>query len=151
MVATDWKDAGIALVDEDGRRADFHSLRKTLCTMMQESGVPQRIAQEIMRHSDPRLTTQVYTDTKQFNLRNVLDSLPKVINNEKCPPICPPNLVQSRHQLSLLDTSKEDFQKVQVVVDEQNCHYLSLSDMENKNGGSGRTRTCDLEIMSHPL
>ena len=54
----DWINSGIPLIDGAGRHCDFHSLRKTFCTLMEKSGVPQRIAQEAMRHSDPSLTAR---------------------------------------------------------------------------------------------
>ena len=33
------------------------------------AGASQREAQELMRHSDPRLTAATYTDTKRLGLR----------------------------------------------------------------------------------
>ena len=143
MVAKDWKAAGIDFIDKDGRRADFHSLRKTFCTMMQNAGVPQRIAQEAMRHSDPRLTTQVYTDTKQFNMRNALSSLPGIIDDKKCPPICPPNLVPNGQNLSFSVTLKNDFKDVRIAGFELKSHALSVVDTEKENGRGSRIRTCD--------
>jgi len=71
------------------------------------------------------------------------------VDNEKCPPICPPNLVPTGQNLSFSVTLKNGFKNLQAVDNEHNCHGLSLSGMENKNGGPGRTRTCDPEIMSH--
>jgi integrase len=38
--------------------ATFHSLRYTFCTSLPCAGVSQLEAQELMRHSDPRLTQQ---------------------------------------------------------------------------------------------
>ena len=141
MVAKDWKAANIEFIDKDGRRADFHSLRKTFCTMMQNAGVPQRIAQEAMRHSDPRLTTQVYTDTKQFNMRKALSSLPGIIDDKKCPPICPPNLVPKGQNLSFSVTLKNDFNGLKIGKFELESHALSVVDMEKENGRGSRIRT----------
>ena len=143
MVAKDWKAANIEFIDKDGRRADFHSLRKTLCTMLQDNGVPQRIAQEVMRHSDPRLTTQVYTDTKQFNLRNAIESLPGILDAKKCPPICPPNLVKTGQNLSFSVTLKNEFKDVNFAGFEAECHGLSVVDIKKENGRGSRIRTCD--------
>ena len=50
----------------------------TLATMLNKSGVAPRIAQEIMRHSDIRLTIATYTDAKLLNVSVALDSLPKL-------------------------------------------------------------------------
>jgi site-specific recombinase XerD len=50
-------------LDEQGRRVDFHSLRLTFGTNLVLRGVHPRVVQELMRHSDIRLTmsfTQTY-------------------------------------------------------------------------------------------
>ena len=52
--------AGIAKKDEWGRTVDLHSLRHTFGTLLAQSGVAPRTAQELMRHSDIRLTTNIY-------------------------------------------------------------------------------------------
>jgi integrase len=39
----------------------FHILRHTFCTALHCSGASEREAQELMRHSDPRLTAGTYT------------------------------------------------------------------------------------------
>jgi integrase len=44
--------ASIPYRDEQGRVADFHSLRVTLCTNLHNAGVPERTAMEMMRHSE---------------------------------------------------------------------------------------------------
>ena len=132
MVAKDWKAANIEFIDKDGRKADFHSLRVTCCTMMQKAGIPQRIAQEVMRHSDARLTTQVYTDTKQFNIRNAMNTLPGINEDKKCPPICPPNLVQKGQNLSFSVTLKNDFNGLKFAEFEQGSHTVSVVDIKKQ-------------------
>ena len=75
----DLKAAGIAFTDAVGRRADFHALRHCFCSMLAQAGVPQRIAQEAMRHSDPKLTAMVYTDPSVLNTAAAIESLPITI------------------------------------------------------------------------
>jgi integrase len=58
----DLEAAGIPRIDAMGRRIDFHALRYTFATKLASSGVSQRLAQELMRHSDPRLTANIYTN-----------------------------------------------------------------------------------------
>ena len=58
--------AKIARIDAMGRKLVFHSLRNTFATKLAVSGVPQRLAQELMRHSDPRLTANIYTDVTRL-------------------------------------------------------------------------------------
>ena len=57
----DLKKAGILETDSTGKR-DFHSLRASLQTALAEAGVPLTVAQKILRHSDPRLTANRYTN-----------------------------------------------------------------------------------------
>ena len=71
----DLKAAGIPYIDESGRYADFHALRYTFNTWLQTNGVPPRIAQELMRHSDRRLTDQVYLDTSLLPLQECMRSI----------------------------------------------------------------------------
>jgi integrase len=65
-IQIDLRNAGIARIDAMGRKLDFHALRYTFATKLASSGVSQRLAQELMRHSDPRLTANIYTDATQL-------------------------------------------------------------------------------------
>ena len=58
----DLKRAGIPKRDDRGRTLDVHALRTTFGTLLSRGGVPLRTAQAAMRHSDPSLTANVYTD-----------------------------------------------------------------------------------------
>lgn len=68
--------AGIPLLDEKGRRVDFHSLRVTFATLLLANGVHPSVAQQLMRHSDIRLTTRLYTDATQLPLAAGVAKLP---------------------------------------------------------------------------
>lgn len=48
-------------VDRAGRYADFHSLRHLFITNLERAGVRPKVAQSLARHSDIRLTLDVYT------------------------------------------------------------------------------------------
>lgn len=72
------KAAGIAFEDEQGRRADFHALRHTFGTMLSKAGVAPRVAMELMRHTDLRLTMKVYTDPRVFDLGGAVEKLPVI-------------------------------------------------------------------------
>ena len=76
--------AGIAFVDESGRRIDFHAFRVTFCTMLALSGVPHNEAMQLMRHRDPRLTMKIYLDVTQLDLPTALANLPSVSTFEVC-------------------------------------------------------------------
>lgn len=58
--------AGIPFEDARGRRVDIHALRKTYGTLLAANGVSPRVAMELMRHSDMKLTMGVYTDVAQL-------------------------------------------------------------------------------------
>ena len=60
------KKAGVQSVDEMGRILDFHSFRYTFATKLAKQGISQRLTQELMRHSDPRLTANLYTDVSHL-------------------------------------------------------------------------------------
>jgi integrase len=132
----DWESAGIEYIDDRGRYANFHCLRHTLCTMLSNAGVPLRIAQAIMRHSDPRLTAMRYTDQSLLETRSGLDKLPKVYEQEpemgKCPLICPQKFDNMGQFESLSVTLKGSISDLQVVDDVTFRHGLTCSVMEIK-------------------
>jgi integrase len=66
FIRNDLQKAGIERIDASGRKLDFHSLRYTFATRLAAQGIPQRLAQELMRHSDPRLTANIYTDVSKL-------------------------------------------------------------------------------------
>src|SRR4029450_12170151 len=63
---------------ERGRTLDVHALRTTFGTLLSKGGVPLRTAQAAMRHSDPSLTANVYTDPKLLDVHGALDALPRL-------------------------------------------------------------------------
>ena len=72
----DLERAGIDFLDKMGRRIDFHCLRKTFGTLLSKSGVAPRTAMQLMRHTDMRLTMNVYTDPTLLNTVGAIESLP---------------------------------------------------------------------------
>lgn len=60
MIQADLKAANIAYKDDLGHVFDFHSLRGQCATLLIEAGVEPKVAQEILGHSDIRLTMQTY-------------------------------------------------------------------------------------------
>jgi len=55
---------------------DYHALRTTFITRLSTMKVHPRLAMELARHSDMRLTMKTYTDVGQLPLREVMDTLP---------------------------------------------------------------------------
>lgn len=68
--------AGIPYKDKDGRTVDFHALRTCLATHLSKANIGPRTAQAALRHSDIKLTMQVYTDPKLIDVSGALDALP---------------------------------------------------------------------------
>ena len=67
--------AGSAYLDDHWRRADFHSLRHSYGSLLAKSGVAPRVGMALMRHSDLRLTMNVYTDPRIFDLAGAVEKL----------------------------------------------------------------------------
>ena len=51
------------------RELTIHSLRKTTGTMLKNAGIPVRDAQRMLRHSDPRMTMELYQDVVDEDVR----------------------------------------------------------------------------------
>jgi integrase len=76
----DLKMAGISKTDERGQTLDVHALRTTLATLMNKAGVAPRTAQAAMRHSDIKLTMNVYTDPKLLDVRGRWTPCPRYLS-----------------------------------------------------------------------
>jgi integrase len=73
---SDIRAAGIAYRDEEGRVADFHSLRHTFITNLARSGVHPKAAQALARHSTITLTMDRYSHTLIGEQADALKGLP---------------------------------------------------------------------------
>lgn len=60
MIRIDLERAGIPYEDDRGHVFDFHCLRGECATLMLESGADPKVVQQILGHSDIRLTLQIY-------------------------------------------------------------------------------------------
>ncbi len=72
----DLKAAGIPKRDDRGRTLDVHALRHTFGTLLSRAGVSLRTAQAAMRHADPSMTANVYTDPRLLDVTGAIESLP---------------------------------------------------------------------------
>lgn len=69
--------AGIARVDENGRKIDIHALRHTFGTRLARNGAPLAQTQLLMGHSDPKLTARVYVHMEAEDTRAAVEALPR--------------------------------------------------------------------------
>ncbi len=76
--------AGISPKNEAGC-LDFHSLRKTFATTLSEQGVPVKVAQLLLRHSDANLTANTYTDVSRMPTADAMKSLPGRLEKRTLP------------------------------------------------------------------
>ncbi len=80
MVKTDLKVTGIPYIDADGRVGDFHAFRHTCATNLIKNGVALAMAQRILRHHDPKLTSNIYTHMSLGDMAAELAKLPDLIS-----------------------------------------------------------------------
>jgi integrase len=77
VLRADLVHAGIPEKNEAGR-VDLHAMRKSINTYLATHGVPQRLAQAHMRHTDPRPTAGAYTDETLLPVASAVAGLPPV-------------------------------------------------------------------------
>lgn len=71
----DLKRAGVRLALAEHEVFDFHSLRTTFGTLLALAGAAPRVAQELMRHSDGKLTETVYQRVVSLDKRAAVDRI----------------------------------------------------------------------------
>jgi integrase len=76
MLRGDLEAAGIPYEDGQGCFLDFHALRHTFGTNLANAGVSPKVAQELMRHSDVKLTLNTYTHVGLYDLAGAVEKLP---------------------------------------------------------------------------
>lgn len=72
-----------------GKVIDLHALRGTLATLAAEIGMPVKMLQQQMRHSDVRITMEVYTQVRSPAMREQVERLPRP-GSLPVPPGTPP-------------------------------------------------------------
>ena len=143
--------AGIEKIDASGKKVDFHSFRYTFATKLARKGVSQRLTQELMRHSDPRLTANLYTDVSHLPTFDAVQDLDWVkdeddskgkTNSETRPQIRPQTVVSEGHFVSFSDTEQMTLgYAVNPYIIKKN---KTSEEVLHKvlNGTQNRSRTC---------
>jgi integrase len=76
------KAADIVVWNDQGCKVDFHALRMTYNMNLELAGASVQVRQELMRHSDPRLTTGPYTDTTRLETAGLIEKLPDFLDEK---------------------------------------------------------------------
>ena len=84
MMRRDCGRAGIPYQDESGLFADFHSHRHTFISALGKAGTPLATAQKLARHSDPKLTANVYTHLGLADKASAIEALPAPPDSTAC-------------------------------------------------------------------
>ncbi len=143
----DLKAAKIDYVNAQGQRADFHSLRYTLATYLALAGTQPRVAMEVMRHSDMRLTANIYTDLGLLPTSDAVLKLPSFTGTASKPhdsQIDSQSLSRKGQSLTRPVTKSLQNANSQYTDNEEDGLELSgagATSPENENGCRARTRT----------
>lgn len=127
--------AGIAYKDDQGRIADFHSLRKTFGTNLARGGVPRRTAMSLMRHSDGKLTDSIYTDENLLGTWSALECLP--CYSAGLSQGVSQTLVANGHGASSAVTESVGVNVEDAPANIGESHLLAFADTNGHDGGIG--------------
>lgn len=75
--------AGVAYRDEADRVADFHALRHTCLTWINDAGCDPRTLQALARHASPSTTLGIYVHPERSRMREAVDRLPDLDESEE--------------------------------------------------------------------
>jgi integrase len=126
--------AGIEFINAAGHRADFHSLRHTLATNLARAGTAPRVAMEIMRHSDMRLTAKTYTDAGLLPVADAVLKLPFLANPKGTgTQIGTQNLFREGHALSSADTTVAGIPRLDLTENQSVRHEEECPDQTGQN------------------
>jgi hypothetical protein len=138
-------------LDDQGRRLDFHALRKTFNANLGIAGASDAERMKLARLKSHRLMTEDYNDSEKVPVADVLAKLPEFgglkngkARTEKDTEKDTEKLVQARQTVSKPVTSASELNgdKTTAIIGES--HGLSLLDipgLEKSNGGERGIRT----------
>lgn len=152
-IKADLARAGIEFKNEWGR-ADFHALRHTFNMRMQVNGVSLVFAQRAMRHSDSKLTTDVYFDPTIAARSNALAQVPGLLEDGQVSHIVSHSSGSKGLSASQADTNGHKGPSTELIENQGICPELAqtgASGHKLEKSSSGWDRTNDLVVNSHPL
>ena len=138
------KRAGVSYKDALGRQADFHAIRRSLNTHMAQNGVDAHTRKEIMRHSELRLTLDVYTDLTALPTVAAIEKLPIFAVLQENAQIDAHNPGSAGHTAAPSGIASDEAEEIQRARNENPEHELACFDtvsQGNENGCLARIRT----------
>lgn len=138
------KRAGVPYKDLLGRQADFHAIRRSLNTHLAQNGVDAHTRKEIMRHSELRLTLDVYTDPTALPTVAAIEKLPIFAELGKNAKIDAHNPDPAVHCVAHSGVASGEGEEIQCARHEEREHALACVDavsQDSQNGCLARIRT----------
>jgi integrase len=141
--------AGIVYVDDQGRRLDFHALRKTFNTNLGIAGASDAERMKLARLKSPRLMMENYNDSEKVPVGDVLGKMPEYGGLESGKQYTEKHteiLVQSGQTLSKPVTNTSDLNGHKTLANKGECHSLTplgIPSLKESNGGERGIRTPD--------
>ena len=130
--------------DDLGRQADFHAIRRSLNTHMARNGVDPHTRKEIMRHSELRLTLDVYTDPTALPTIAAIEKLPIYTLLQANAQIDAHNADSAVHGVAHSGVASREAEETQRSRNEKPEHSLTCVDtvsQDSEDGCLARIRT----------
>jgi hypothetical protein len=131
------KRAGVPYKDALGRQADFHAIRRSLNTHLAQNGVDAHTRKEIMRHSELRLTLDVYTDPTALPTVAAMERLPIFAELQKNAQIDAHNPDSAVHTVAHSGLTSSEAGEMQRARNEKREHALTCVDAVSQDSESG--------------
>jgi integrase len=154
--------AGIPYEDGAGRRIDLHAMRHSYGTMLARAGIAPRVAMSLMRHTDMKLTMNVYTDPRVFNMAGAVEKLPSVVTtaaasvatatdgiiaiNRQCGPKVATTIVPNRPGRSQIESTDEKARRAKSPGFTGQIHASAPTFNEGFERAGDRGRTDDIHV-----
>jgi hypothetical protein len=124
--------------DDQGRQADFHALRRSVNTHLAQRDVDVQTRKEMMRHSELRLTLDVYTDKGMLPVAAAVEKLPMFpLRLEDAHP-CAHNPDFSGHSLACADAEMAMGESSQTAETKEPLH----ANAQSGTGGQTCEKSC---------
>ena len=127
-----------------GRQADFHAIRRSLNTHLAQNGVDAHTRKEIMRHSELRLTLDVYTDSTALPTVAAIEKLPVYTGLQKNAQMDAHNPDSRVHRVTRSGVESGEAGEMQHPRNETREHALACIgtvSQESEDGCLARIRT----------